>query len=468
MKQMWDKKEIETLIDEHGGGGSGAKWGQITGTLSDQTDLKNALDAKAGLATANVFTQAQQFTNIKAANATMVNATVEGADEDNCIKLISEEGSAELPTIKIFTDSYSQGVDPTPVGTISANSSDYLEIVGDKDILFTNHKVGDSKSVYLSDLVSSTDLATVATTGSYDDLTDKPTIPDTTYLVSTNTAQEISGAKTFSADVVISRPRYQAQRTLYFGDSYYQNGYVNIKAYGDVYRDTYVDQFAMYTDSTSMTKNFVPDQTQSQFNYNLGGAAYGGSMKYWNNLYLSGNLSDGTNSISIANIASKSYVSGTNDGTNWTSLTIGSDTYGLGGGGSAPSNMMTTDTAQTITATKTFSVQTMIQAGDSSAIIGLGKNANYQNITLFGTASIANNPKLQIKFIDNSFNDLRTYEFNKNAIVPDTSNKADLGSSIYKFKNLYLAGNLSDGTNNATISDIAALIAYAKTQGWIQ
>ena len=28
-------------------------------------------------------------------------------------------------------------------------------------------------------------------------------------------------------------------------------------------------------------------------------------------------------------------VSGVNDGTNWTSLTIGSDTYGLGGGGSS-------------------------------------------------------------------------------------------------------------------------------------
>ena len=48
-------------------------------------------------------------------------------------------------------------------------------------------------------------------------------------------------------------------------------------------------------------------------------------------------LSDGTNSVAIANIAKTSdipaAVSGTNDGTNWTSLTIGSDTYGLAGGG---------------------------------------------------------------------------------------------------------------------------------------
>lgn len=62
----------------------------------------------------------------------------------------------------------------------------------------------------------------------------------------------------------------------------------------------------------------------------------------WRNLYLSGDLSDGTNSVSIANIATKAElpnaVSGTNDGTNWTSLTIGSDTYGIGGGGGSSSN----------------------------------------------------------------------------------------------------------------------------------
>lgn len=45
MKQMWDKKEIEKIIDEHGGPGTTA-WGTITGTLSNQTDLKNALDNK--------------------------------------------------------------------------------------------------------------------------------------------------------------------------------------------------------------------------------------------------------------------------------------------------------------------------------------------------------------------------------------------------------------------------------------
>ena len=49
-----------------------------------------------------------------------------------------------------------------------------------------------------NDLTDKPTLATVATTGSYNDLTDKPTIPDTTNLVTTNTDQTISGFKTFN------------------------------------------------------------------------------------------------------------------------------------------------------------------------------------------------------------------------------------------------------------------------------
>lgn len=64
-------------------------------------------------------------------------------------------------------------------------------------------------------------------------------------------------------------------------------------------------------------------------------------------------------------------VSGTNDGTNWTSLTIGSDTYGIGGG-SAPSNMVTTNTNQTITGDKTFTGYVVI---DSNASLSVKDNS---------------------------------------------------------------------------------------------
>ena len=44
----WHLVKIEELIEEGGGGGGGEspRWGKIKGTLSDQTDLQEALDGK--------------------------------------------------------------------------------------------------------------------------------------------------------------------------------------------------------------------------------------------------------------------------------------------------------------------------------------------------------------------------------------------------------------------------------------
>lgn len=48
-----------------------------------------------------------------------------------------------------------------------------------------------------------------------------------------------------------------------------------------------------------------------------------------------------------------------------------------------------------------------------------------------------------------------------------TGDNLNLGISYRQWKDLYLSGNLSNGTDTATIADIAALITYAKAQGWI-
>lgn len=55
--------------------GGGGTWGTITGTLSDQTDLQNALDDKAGLDTDNTFSLHNIFTSLFATNASSTNAT---------------------------------------------------------------------------------------------------------------------------------------------------------------------------------------------------------------------------------------------------------------------------------------------------------------------------------------------------------------------------------------------------------
>ncbi len=58
-------------------------------------------------------------------------------------------------------------------------------------------------------------------------------------------------------------------------------------------------------------------------------------------------------------------------------------------------------------------------------------------------------------------------KFERDKLFPETPNYTSLGTQVKKFKNLYLSGELSNGTDSATVADIAALITYAKAQGWI-
>lgn len=58
------------------------------------------------------------------------------------------------------------------------------------------------------------------------------------------------------------------------------------------------------------------------------------------------------------------------------------------------------------------------------------------------------------------------YYFNNNFFAPAFAQ--DLGEQYYKWRNIFLSGNLSDGTNAVNIADLKAMIDYAKSQGWIQ
>lgn len=67
--------------------------------------------------------------------------------------------------------------------------------------------------------------------------------------------------------------------------------------------------------------------------------------------------------------------------------------------------------------------------------------------------------------VDTYISGKHTYAIRSTNYLP--MNSQDLGSLSFKWKDLYLAGSLNDGTNSVTIADLKALIDYAKTQGWI-
>lgn len=76
--------------------------------------------------------------------------------------------------------------------------------------------------------VQPSDLATVATTGDYTDLINKPTIPDISNMVTTDTTQTITGLKDFSSGLIVSDIRAGSNLTIRRSDGQYVNLYTNI------------------------------------------------------------------------------------------------------------------------------------------------------------------------------------------------------------------------------------------------
>ena len=73
----------------------------------------------------------------------------------------------------------------------------------------SNWTESDSSSV--SFILNKPTLATVATSGDYDDLTNKPIIPSSSDFVTLNTNQTITGAKTFGSPILVNTSSYDAR-----------------------------------------------------------------------------------------------------------------------------------------------------------------------------------------------------------------------------------------------------------------
>ena len=181
-------------------------------------------------------------------------------------------------------------------------------------------------------------------------------------MVDIDTAQTITGTKTFSGGIKLN-----PNTLLYSGPGSYQ---------------------------VQITGHIVPSGSNT---YNIGSSSY--KMK---DFYLAGKI----------NPNSSSYGLTLPDTTSWT----------------ADSQIVDSASAQTITGAKVLSNTTLI-GGTTGGGIGwsIGRH-----------------------------------------ILPETTNYANIGSSSKRVANIYVGGNLSDGTNSVTVADLAALITYAKTQGWIQ
>ena len=187
---------------------------------------------------------------------------------------------------------------------------------------------------------------------------------DMTNYVTVDSEQTISGAKTFSAGVITASVSSTEDLALHSESGIETKGNIapqttntndigsSSKKYKDMYLggNAYFDnekevRFAAYSGggmyfyvktasntfhigANGIASSLVLDSYLFKFIPEGNTQDLGDSTHYWRNLYLTGNISDGANTVSVANIASKStsaYASGTFD-------SIGEDTIDISDG----------------------------------------------------------------------------------------------------------------------------------------
>lgn len=140
-------------------------WGDIQGDIADQTDLQNALDAKQDVLTAGSNIQIDSDNVISATDTTYTasdGVTLTGTNFTNSGVRAVASGTTN-GTISVNTNGTSADVAVTGLGSAAyTSSSDYATA---------------AQGAKADTAVQPGNLATVATTGSYNDLLNKPTIP---------------------------------------------------------------------------------------------------------------------------------------------------------------------------------------------------------------------------------------------------------------------------------------------------
>lgn len=243
-------------------------------------------------------------------------------------------------------------------------------------------------------------------------------VVDLSKYVTLDGAQTITGDKTFddaNVEFVISNAlSYQLGKDL---------GYFSIAR-------NHVSQMLFGSFSAFLKGTFYPYQDNV---YNLGGSSY-----KWKDLYLSGKtyLYDANNYIE----ATASYLL-----LKSSSNIVFNPTYNV-----LPAVDASTDLGSSSYKWKDLYLKSYIDFGDGARIHKDSSNRiaiQYNNADKIKVAS--------------------TNTIISNRLDPDSDNFQDIGRSTSRWKDIYLSGVLSNGTNSVNVADLKALIDYAKAQGWI-
>lgn len=183
---------------------------------------------------------------------------------------------------------------------------------------------------------------------------------------------------------------------------------------------------------------------------------------YVNSISLNSNgIGINASDLKLNNVSLKP-VSGTNDGTNWTSLTIGTDSYSIPQGGSGSSYTFTNGLTET-DGTVSWDLNNRFRDSNTNFYIQTDKNVgDISRMYFSGIYSGTGEPDygFLMKFPNSVLVSEAFYSFSPTSAIAQPS----LGQSGTRWGTLY-CNNLSNGTNTATMTNVVTIATPPSSTG---
>jgi len=454
---------------------STAVWGAITGTLSSQTDLQSALDAKQDDLNGTGFVKASG-TTISYDNSTYLTTS---SAASTYVPYTGATGNVDLGTHTLLAAKgtfSSSGSDNTVDITHSSGSGIALNIskAGNGEGIYVNKSSGSGNAVTIVGTLNATTLVKSGGT-SAQFLKADGSVDSSTY-VDTSTNQSIAGIKTFTTSVHASGLRFSES-----------GGFANVSGYTQI-------------GGTADYFNFVNgvNSKQATFNYGTGGSGYtytlpnsNGTLALTSQLSsylplsggtLTGALSGTSATFSSSVTATGGFGSAISSLSAWGSSIVAPMIEGIagnaianynGGGGSAEmyivsnayyngsnwvrknasastiltmsgvNNSITFGGAATGTAGSTFSFNNILSMNATSGNVGIGTTSPGQLLHLYGASirptieSTNNGSYASLRFVGkNTSGTSRTFEVGLNISADDVWQITDGASNLLSVSNV--------------------------------
>lgn len=247
---------------------------------------------------------------------------------------------------------------------------------------------------------------------------------DLSNMVNTDTEQTITGAKTFTSDI-------NAQGNINVNGGVKFSSHTLTEDLGYFVVKEGANNVALISSNLSMFRTVVPSSTN---NYSLGRSDF-----YWKDLYLAGQIKFSSGPSIKQDSSNRIVITGANGADR---IKIGSDTSTYCAASWTPDQNATYDLGSSNYAWKDLYISNSLFINNKSII-----SVNPDTLTAIKWNG---NPRISIGNVDSFFSC---------NVLP--SGSRNLGSESSKWKDLYLGGVISDGTNSVAVADIATKPNYA-------